>query len=65
MPFLFSNMIAELKNDSRAQKPLLRGNFPEYCEELYSMSIDCVNEYVPFKRGKDSWEDLYNLEGRV
>lgn len=57
--------MAELKNDSRAQKPLLRGNFPEYCEELYYMSIDCDNEYVPFKRGKDSWEDLYNLEGGV
>lgn len=39
------------------------GNFPEHCEELYSMSIDCVNKYVLFKRVKDSWEDLYNLEG--
>jgi hypothetical protein len=38
------------------------GNFPEHCEELYAMSIDCVNEYVPFNRVKDSWEDLYNLE---
>jgi hypothetical protein len=64
MPFLFSDMMAELKNDSRAQKPLgvISRNI---VKNSYSMSIDCVNEYVPFKRGKDSWEDLYNLEGRV
>jgi len=39
------------------------GNFQEHCEELYAMSIDCVNEYIPFKRVKDSWEDLYNFGG--
>lgn len=53
---ILHNMLGELK-------PLLMENFPEHWEELYAMSIVRVNGYIPLKRIKDSWEDLYDPEG--
>ena len=52
-----------LRNAMAEIKPLLKDNFPDHWEELYAMSIVRVNGYIPLKRIKDSWEDLYDPEG--
>jgi transposase len=41
-------------------KPILMDSFPQHWEELYAMSVVRVNGYVPLKRIKDGWDDLYD-----
>ena len=42
-----------LHNMMKEIKPFLEENFPEHWQELYAMSLVCVNGHTPLKRIKD------------